>query len=548
MRRRLACSSSLILLILFSSCVLPGWPWGKTRDYPAEQSDGAMLLRHGSWLYRAGGVDEANSTSPSVKYALIGETGILGAWQRTAPLPEGIRQGAAFAAGNLAYVLGGQSDSGISPVIFYTFINPDGELGYGADRHWERNARALPEPRTGAAWALHDGWIFLFGGRTSAGTTDSIIRARIWQDGQIGQWYGSRQTLTGARWGAASAIREGRLYIAGGADDRSRKAEMLSFSLGDYGSLSDRRIEPDLPIALQEAILLTDEDDLILAGGYGDEGWSSRIFRFHDGAWTDTSLVADAEGSSFVKAGGNLFYLPLGGKGEDAGAARLDGMSLAPDRPIVLPGSGMVPRNSPVLVGGEPGVALRYREDQENPSVSDATWPSPPIKISASTLPGMRLAIAGFSPDGSASPPVFREYRQRSGSLFVVIEDTLQIHDSGSAGLDYRRMQESGAPGSMPTATSSLWLRIRIESTDDYLLSWADADEDSRFSSRLMLSVYESDLYTEVPDAQEYPSYDRRGGLAEPLRLSLNAGDYFLHIRDIDGREGRDFGISILRL
>jgi len=160
----------------------------------------------------------------------------------------------------------------------------------------------------------------------------------------------------------------------------------------------------------------------------------------------------------------------------------------------------------------------------------------------------MRLAIAGFSPDGSASPAVFREYRQRSGSLFVVIEDTLQIHDPGSADLDYRRMQESGASGSIPTATSSLWLRIRIESTDDYLLSWVDADEDSRFSSRLMVSVYESDLYTEVPDAQEYPSCDRRGGLAEPLRLALNAGGYFLHIRDIDGREGRDFGISLMRL
>ena len=168
-----------------------------------------MLLRHGSWLYRAGGVDEANSTSPSVKYASLGEGGILGAWQRTAPLPKGIRHGAAFAAGNLVYVIGGQSDSGISPDIFYTFINPDGELGYGTDRHWERNARALPEPRTGAAWALHDGWIFLIGGKTSAGTTDSIIRARIWQDGQIGQWYGSRQTLTGARWGAATAMRGG---------------------------------------------------------------------------------------------------------------------------------------------------------------------------------------------------------------------------------------------------------------------------------------------------------------------------------------------------
>ena len=424
------------------------------------------------------------------------------------------RSGAAFTAGNLAYVVGGTNDSAISAAIFYTIINPGGELGYGTDRHWERNAISLPEPRASAAWILHDGWIFLIGGKTAHGSADSILRARIYQDGQIGQWYKSRQRLPGPRWGAASAVKDGRLYVAGGADSQGRTAQMLSFSLGGYGSLSDRRIEPDLPIALQEAVLLADQDDLVLAGGYGDAGWSSSVFRFHDGVWTDTLLKATADGSSSVRAGGSLYFLPLGEDGKvDTGAMRLDGLALGPDRPIVLPGSGMVPRNSPIVVGSEPGITVRYREGREEPTVLDTLWPNPPIKISAAAIPSMQLSFAGFSSDKKSSPAVFREYRQRPGSLFIVIEDTLQIRDSGYSVLDYRKMQESGISGSLPAATSSLWLRIGVESAGDYVLTWADAEEDSRYSSRLMISVYESDLYTEVPDNLERPSYDRRGGL-----------------------------------
>jgi hypothetical protein len=176
--------------------------------------------------------------------AAVGEAGSIGIWQDTASLPVGLRDGVVFSAGNFVYVLGGRNDGGPVSTIYYTYIDPDGSLGFGADKHWESNVVPLPEARSSAAWALHDGWIFLIGGKTASGATNTIIRARIYQDGQIGQWYRSPATLPSARWGSSSAIEGERLYIAGGADEHGLTAKMLSFAFGEYGALADRRLEP----------------------------------------------------------------------------------------------------------------------------------------------------------------------------------------------------------------------------------------------------------------------------------------------------------------
>ncbi|MFZ2635313.1 MAG: hypothetical protein WAX33_03130 [Rectinemataceae bacterium] len=505
-----------------------------------------MLLRHDSWLYRIGGLEGSSFSSASAKMAIIDDEGNMDALQNVASLPQGIHHGVAFSAGNLVYVIGGKTDKGLVSTIYYTYINTDGTLGFGTNGRWESNVIPLPEARAGAAWILHDGWIFLIGGETQSGKSNSIIRARLYQDGQVGQWYKSVQTLPDTLLGAAAAVLDDRLYIAGGTNQHGITSEVISFALGEYGALLDRRIEPDLPLALQEAILLEDRNDLILAGGYDDEGRCQKVYRYHDGIWSDTALTAGAEGSSFGRAGGALFYLPSSDEESDR-VVRLDGLSLAPEAPNVIPGSGMVPNKSTILVDGGPGLTVRYRENGGIPTAADPVWPATSIKISATTLPSMELSLASFASDGTASPAVHREYSVRSGSLFVVIEDTLQVHDSGYSGLEYRIMQESGSDGMTPTAASSLWYRIRIDSAGNYRLAWADADEDATFSARLMLSVYEADLYTEVPDLAEIPAHDKRGGQASPLYLALNTGNYFVYIRDIDDQEGRTFGFSLVR-
>jgi N-acetylneuraminic acid mutarotase len=494
-----------------------------------------MLLRHESWLYRLGGRDETGLTTARALMVQIDAYGPLAAWSDTASLPLGIRSGAAFSAGDFVYVLGGETENGLISTIYYTHIESDGALGFGTDKYWEINLQSLPEARAYAACVLFDGWIFLIGGKTPSGSTNSIIRARIYQDGQVGQWYASSQSLPEARWGAASAVLNDRLYVAGGARANAVTNGVVSYLLGEYGALSDMRIEPDLPIALQQAILLTDRNDLILAGGHDAEDWSPTVYRYHEGSWSATALAAIAEGPVFARAAGALFYMRrIGVNGTDP--VKLDELHLAPETPIVVPGSGMVPNNSLIHVNGEQGVTLRYTGIAGNTvTPADAMWPEQSIKISSATLPSMELSLAGFSAEGSASPSPHREYRVRAGKLFVLIDETLQIHGSGYASLDPHVLQESA------------WFRAIIDVPGHYRLAWADGDEDPKYSARLVLSVYEADLYTEVPDVSENASRDLRGGIAAPLQVALNTGNYYIHIRSLDNAAGGNFGLSLLQ-
>ena len=470
----------LLFLSLLSSCRIGGLDPCLPPKAPSEEGRGAMLVQSGYWLYRLGGWDDSVLSSPAVSKALVGEEGQAEGWQESASLPAGLRHGAAFSAGNFVYVLGGSDDNGPVDTVYYTAVHADGSLGFGADDHWEANIRPLPEGRSSAAWAVHDGWIFLVGGvvgagatsggAVSAGETDSIIRARIYQDGQVGQWYTSAETLPEALWGASAAEMGGRLYVAGGANSQGAgtpgvMAGMVSFALGANGVLSDRRIEADLPIALQKPILLADRDDLILAGGFSGESWSPKVYRYHDGVWTETLFMVNAEGPFFGQTGGFLLYQrSLGDDGN--GLGRLEGLFLAPEAPTVLPGSGLVPDGSPVLVNSEPGATVRYRTDGLSPSAADPAWPgtlAAPFKVSSENLPSMELSLAAFGPDGSVSPVTHRQYLLRSGSLFVVTEGTLPLHEAGYSGLDSHVMQVAGAAGTAPTAVSSLWYRMRID-------------------------------------------------------------------------------------
>lgn len=541
----------LLLLTFFSACRIGGEDPCLPSEITLEEGRGVMLVRNGTWLYRLGGWDESVRVSSMVSKALVGDEGKAESWQESASLPGGLRHGAAFAAGNFVYVLGGRNDGGPIDAIYYTYIHPDGSLGFGADDHWESNPRPLPEGRSSAARVLHDGWIFLLGGvtspgATSTGATSSIIRARIYQDGQVGQWYTSIETLPEALWGGSAAELGGRLYVAGGADAQGVKAGMVSFAFGAYGALSDRRTETDLPVALQKPILLADRDDLVLAGGFTGTSWSSKVYRYHDGIWMDTLLEAEAEGPFFGQAGGSMLY-QRSLDADDIGIGRLDGLYLAPEAPTVLPGSGLVPSGSPVLVNKEPGATVQYRTDGGTPSAGDPLWPDTLVRISSEGLPSMELSLVAFDADGSVSPVMYREYRIRSGSLFVVTEGTIPLHDPGYSSLDNYIMQVAGAAGEAPTAASSLWYRMRIGQEGEYRIAWADADQSPAYTARIMLSIYEADIHTEVPDRNEIPALDRRSGTAAPLRFALGAGDYYIHISDVDNREGGSFGLSLLK-
>jgi hypothetical protein len=290
-------------------------------------------------------------------------------------------------------------------------------------------------------------------------------------------------------------------------------------------------------------VLVADGEDLLLSGGYGSEAGSDKVYRYRAGSWTDVGLGADAEGPSFVRAGHSMYYLKQA-KTLNAEVEKLSGLSLAPEAPIVIPGSGMVPNNSSISVGAGPGLKVRYRLDGTQPDSTDPEYPGTAIRISSTALPAMRMSLAAFSADGASSPVVYRSYRIRTDGMFFTINDTLAVRESTATGLERRVLQESGAAEPIPV--SALWYRFAISAAGSYRLAWADSDEDPSCSARIKVSLYEKDLYTELPDQDDRPIYDRRNGMASPLTVSINPGEYYINIQELDGvSKGRSFAILI---
>ncbi len=236
---------SIFSILLFLSCQ------GLTQPPPSSilpivDGTGEVRVSHGNLEYSLGGLDDEGIPSARVFVSLRDESGSLGTWIETTSLPEGRCYASAFvvasSAGNLIYVLGGEGNSGLSSSIFFTFIHPDGSLGFNSPGKWEISSRPLPEPRSRAGWVLYDGRIFLLGGQLKEGKTSSIIHGRLNQDGQLGQWYISPQTLPSPRNGVRPAIQGARLFV----DDGSGA---ISFTLGDHGLLENLRNELTFPQA-----------------------------------------------------------------------------------------------------------------------------------------------------------------------------------------------------------------------------------------------------------------------------------------------------------
>ncbi|MDP2815735.1 MAG: hypothetical protein Q8O19_03545 [Rectinemataceae bacterium] len=208
-----------------------------------------MIVNYGSFSYRIGGYDDSGNLRSNVEMAALQGDGFNGEWTNTGFLPEGKAHGAAFAAGGLIYILGGYGSDGITRDIYYTEIRRDGSLGFGTERRWEKNVRPLPKPIAAPSCIYWDGRILLAGGRGADGKNlNSLIHARLYWDGKIGQWYESLETLSEPTAIPYATMRNSRLYIAKPAKDNPLSFDGAeSWAVQSYFRLSDHRLESSLP-------------------------------------------------------------------------------------------------------------------------------------------------------------------------------------------------------------------------------------------------------------------------------------------------------------
>lgn len=131
--------------------------------------------------YLLGGLN-IYKVSKKVYTAIIDESGVLGEWIETDPLPEPLYNFQAFVIKNYLYLFGGNNGRYNLNTIYKSKIKHDGTLG-----DWIKE-QPLPLKVVGTKIIVTGNYIYVLGGDTGDGITRLIYRAKIYSKGDIGVW------------------------------------------------------------------------------------------------------------------------------------------------------------------------------------------------------------------------------------------------------------------------------------------------------------------------------------------------------------------------
>ncbi len=540
-----ACLVPLVLFIFVSSCVLPtissSGVGRDTKETPSFQS-GTVLTQYGNYIYALSSDGGTDTTVSSVAIDSSSFDGIHeDRWFSQISVPEYRDHAAVFTVGNKVYVLGGYDRSGRPRAdIFYTYIRQsDGRLGYGVPGEWMRNPRSLPWGLADTAWLVHDGTVFLFGGKSVRGDEDTVLRARMYADGQLGYWYTSKFKLTSPRRGGDAEVwnrlGETMALVAGGASGGRPVDTIDSFILASSGYITS--MIPSygrMPSPTYSPLLLSDGDELLLGSNFHGESPEHRWYRSSDGTeWTPIARYAsEIADSSHVRNSQSVIYLSRNSE-TDGSLVKRD-MSLTPAPPVVHPGSGVIAPNTPIRIASEPGTTVHYRvgfydEDTTSVDRTDPIW-----NDGGTVTSDLSYVFRAFASDGEASSPVSRRYRVNDRGLFIDAQD-LPVPDGNP---------ENGVviPGG--------WYRFSPGGGSyEFFIAPMDYDEESFNGVRPLLSLFEPDLQTPVLNTLGNAIVDLETDFDIPVAFDIPQGAFYFNIRSAtDGSgESESYRISIVK-
>ena len=518
-----------------------------------DSGNGSNLVQHGSWLYRLGGTTEERAVTDSVyvqQWEDIGEP-----WESTINLPVPVSQGTAFVHGSTMYVLGGNDGTEDLDTIYYAVI--DGETGnLKSAPGWQLNRIRLPIPISGAVGLLHEGRIYLFGGKSGNEVLDTIYHARIYQDGQIGQWYRAPQQLPVALHSASGYVIGDTFYIVGGSSsDGNLLSEITTLSVSGDGTLSSPQIVAQLPESLIMPCIAYDNGTLHIGGGLSVSGDNDDMYTFditdlsvnlHDG------LTLGGIGNSVLSDGMNTCVCGAQETAEQWVYLTTQ-WAVAPRIPSMSPASGIIKGSAVEMqLTCDYQTSIRYRvlnsEDEipETLSEDDTTY------TALSVSPGQRIAFQAIAENGKVSPVALRQYYGSEVGLFPTLAARLSVQDTAEP-LGTIVMEEVRYGGDrIPVQT--LFLQVDIAQADAYQplqLAWEDDSIDGSWTEMAKLTLYERDFLTVVRNAEGVPIVDARS-TDGAIPLELQAGTYRLQITSLkdpvtEGDPSRTLGMVLHR-
>ncbi len=244
-------------------------------------------------------------------------------WQQLAPLPLGRASMASLAYDNDIYVIGGETESGVTSLverynpetdnwnqqkekptavkdisavlIGEKFFVPGGLTAEGKPTNvfevydpikniWERKAD-LPIPISAYALAAYEGQIYLFGGWDGEKVSDLVLR----YDPLTDNWNKDR-TMLSARAFAGAAVAGGKIYVAGGWDGNKFLNINESFRPSREASdLESWKIEPTLPGVTEQFTIQSIGDTLVVISKNEDGKSTLMQYSQLDNSWATLS-------------------------------------------------------------------------------------------------------------------------------------------------------------------------------------------------------------------------------------------------------------------
>ena len=185
---------------------------------------------------------------------------------------------------------------------------------------------ALPEGRTGAVVFTSGSTMYLIGGETAAGATDSVVKTLVREDGNLNLWEAA-PALPAPRTHAVMLNFAGVPYVIGGLDAAGLPTQTVYQGTVDEGELTGwtESTVLALPVALSDAVGTSTAGGLYLFGGRTPDGLSDKVwFSALDAAsskltaWTElTELVLPEARAEATAANTGASVYILGGVGPD---------------------------------------------------------------------------------------------------------------------------------------------------------------------------------------------------------------------------------------
>jgi hypothetical protein len=188
------------------------WTTGSTTM--SESRDSGATVAYNGYLYAVGGKNGTTYYN-DVSYAPLNSDGSVGTWTvDTHTFTTGRKFLGAAAHNGYMYVLGGKTSAGGTlQDIQYAPIGGSGALS----GNWASAGSSISTGGQGTSLAIYKGYAYAVGGYNGTSYSTTVYYAPVNTDGTIGSW-STTSSFTTARYNAATVVYNDNLYLVGGAD------------------------------------------------------------------------------------------------------------------------------------------------------------------------------------------------------------------------------------------------------------------------------------------------------------------------------------------